>query len=58
VRWLEELENFTRKENKVPLQGFPLMSATRYAVGMFDEWARPERMVDFGSNAYPEVVTV
>lgn len=56
--WLDEYQSLTRKDNKIPRQGFPLMSATRYAVGMFDEWARPEKMVDFGSNAYPEVVTV
>lgn len=58
AEWLDEFKNFTQKDQKVPREGYPLMSATRYAVAMFDEWARPERMPGAHRKNYPAVAVV
>ncbi len=40
--WMNEYRKFYRQDTKVPDAGFPLMSATRYAIQMLS-WAVPEQ---------------
>ena len=55
--WLDEYRNYYVKDAAVPLEGFPLMSATRYATECILD-ARP--LKGFGSSVknYPEVKVV
>jgi len=53
--WLEEFKAFGRREGQVPLDGYPMMSATRHAVAMLP-WAL--RRVKRGKNNYPETAIV
>lgn len=58
AEWKDEYDNFARKEFKVPREGYPLMSATRYACAMFDEWARAEVLPGSSRKSYPAVAIV
>ena len=40
--WIREHKNFDRKDSKVPMNGYPLMAATRHAIEKLS-FAKPER---------------
>ena len=52
--WLDEYRGFARRDGKIPREGYPLMTATRYAVAMVD-WslARPK-----STKTFPEAAIV
>lgn len=52
--WLDEYRGFARRDGKIPREGYPLMTATRYAVAMVD-WslARPK-----SAKTFPEAAIV
>jgi len=56
--WLDEYKNFHTRDGKVPLNGFPLMSATRAAVALFDEWARPQHLAGHSTPNHPKIAVV
>lgn len=58
AEWLDEFKTFTRTDHKVPRETHPLMTATRFACGMYDEWARPERMPGASKPSYPKIAIV
>ena len=56
--WVEEFASFTRQDRKVPLDGFPLMAATRHAMTALEQaehapqtGAGEDRDMDHGRNA-------
>lgn len=49
--WLAEFETYSRREGRVPIDGFPLMSATRHAAAMI-QWA--SRPANRASVNYPQ----
>ena len=55
TEWLDEFQAFGRREGQVPLDGYPLMSATRHAASMLS-WAM--RKADRGRRNYPETAIV
>lgn len=57
--WLDEFERFRRLESgEVPREGYPLMAATRHAIGMLD-WARKHPRMRAGQRKnYPEVAVL
>ncbi len=36
AEWLSEFELFSKQGGKIPVSGYPLMAATRYAIGQLD----------------------
>lgn len=52
AEWMTEYRNFYRDESKIPLEGHPLMSATRHAIEMLP-YARPEKMPGSKRPNYP-----
>lgn len=53
THWFEEIDRFKYHDKKVPLDGFPLMSATRHAIGQIKSARRgdpPRRPIEY-SNA-------
>lgn len=55
--WLKEAESFRREDAKVPLGGYPLMSATRHATQFLD-YAKPlSRRKRYQKN-YPEIAVI
>lgn len=57
AEWLEQYKAFYRAETKIPLEGYPLMSATRHAIEMLG-YARPERMPGSQRLNYPKIKVV
>lgn len=55
--WLDEFRNFYRDESKVPMEGFPLMAATRYAVEMA-RYAKPLEHPRSQKRNHPQVPVV
>lgn len=57
--WKEEFARFRRLEGgEVPREGYPLMAATRHAIGML-EWARKHPRMRAGQRKnYPEVAVL
>lgn len=55
--WLDEFRNFYRDESKVPMEGFPLMAATRYAVEMA-RYAKPLEHPRSKKRNHPQVSVV
>ena len=58
AEWLDEYRSFDRRDQKIPHEGFPLMTATHIACAMFDEWARPERHPDYRKVNHPNLAVV
>lgn len=40
AEWLQEFELFSTESGKIPITGYPLMSATRYAIGQLNQSKR------------------
>lgn len=55
--WLDEYKTFYRDEAKVPLEGFPLMSATRHALEML-AYAMPQQRSGPSGPRYPDVKVI
>lgn len=55
--WLQERKSYSTHDQKVPLEGFPLMSATRHAVEMLS-WAKPQVSPKGKQANYPKVPLV
>lgn len=58
AEWLDEYKQFFRQEQKIPKTGFPLMSATRNAIGMADEYAHPESPAHSHKKNYAEMAII
>ena len=58
AEWLDEFKTFNRTDQKVPRETHPLMTATRFAVAMHDEWAKPERHAGYRKINHPNVAVV
>lgn len=52
--WQDENERFNRTDKKIPLEGYPLMAATRHAIEMLD-FARPQSMPGSKRKNHPGV---
>lgn len=55
AEWIDEYKQHNRRDQKVPREGFPLMTATRFACAMFDEWAKPEGLPGATRRNHPNV---
>lgn len=57
AEWLEEMERMQRHEGPVPLEGFPVMTAARFALQMMEHARKPPSTVG-RRNLYPKVAIV
>lgn len=57
AEWLDEYRSFYRQEGQVPRDSYPLMSATRHAVGQLD-FALAQATHGGRKTAYPKVAIV
>lgn len=55
--WLNEYRSFNREESKVPMNGFPLMSATRYAIEHL-AYAKAQSHSVMKGAQYPKVAII
>lgn len=55
--WFREYESFFKDRSKVPLEGFPLMAATRHAIEMLN-WAEPERGFRGKQKNHPDIAVI
>ena len=58
AEWLDEYKQFYRQDHKIPQTGFPLMAATRNAVGMADEWARAQTPAGGNKNNFANLAMI
>lgn len=55
--WLDELDRYQKQDGKVPLNGYPLMSATRHAMNSL-QYAIKRNPRHLRRNNYPKVAIV
>jgi hypothetical protein len=55
--WLREFKNFDYKDSEVPMNGFPLMAATRHAIEKLP-YARPEKVPGQTKQKFKKVAIV
>lgn len=57
AEWLNEVRTFNREESKIPIEGYPLMAATRHAIEQL-AYARPQSYGGSKKPNHPKVCIV